>query len=62
MPKMKTHKGMSKRIKVTKSGKLLRRSARISHLQTRKSSNTKKRHAGYFEVSKADRNNIKKLI
>jgi len=62
MPKIKTHKGLAKRIKVTKNGKLLRRSARISHLQTNKSKSTKRRHLGTFEIAKADKNNVKKLI
>lgn len=31
MPKLKTHKGTSKRVRVTKSGKLLRRNAATHH-------------------------------
>lgn len=62
MPKIKTHKGMSKRIKITKSGKLMRLSARISHLQTKKSKTARKRHQGYKTIDKSDRKNVKKLI
>ena len=32
MPKMKTHKGMAKRIKITATGKMLRRKAFRNHL------------------------------
>lgn len=62
MPKVKTHKGMAKRVKLTKSGKIMRLSARISHLQTRKDTGTKRSHKNYREVSPADKKNIKKLI
>lgn len=31
MPKLKTHKGTSKRVRVTKSGKMLRRNAATHH-------------------------------
>lgn len=42
MPKMKTHKGTAKRVKVTKTGKLLRRRAFGSHLLAKKSKSRKR--------------------
>ena len=36
MPKLKTHKGTSKRIRLTKSGKLLRRNAATHHKRAKK--------------------------
>ena len=36
MPKLKTHKGLSKRVKVTKSGKIKRMQAFHRHLMTGK--------------------------
>lgn len=36
MPKMKTHKAVAKRIKVTARGKLLRHRAGAGHLKSRK--------------------------
>jgi len=36
MPKQKTHKGLSKRVKVTKSGKIRRHQAFHRHLMTGK--------------------------
>ncbi len=38
MPKLKTHRGASKRFKVTATGKILRRRANKSHLLTGKPS------------------------
>jgi large subunit ribosomal protein L35 len=42
MPKMKTHKGTAKRIKLTSSGKLLRRRASGGHLLAKKSKSRKR--------------------
>lgn len=42
MPKLKTHKGTAKRIKVTASGKLLRRRAGLNHLLQKKSASRKR--------------------
>jgi len=47
MPKLKTHKGASKRFRITKNGKLMRMRAGRSHLRRKKSSSTNSdmRHA-----------------
>ncbi len=58
MPKLKTHKAMSKRIKVTGSGKILRERAAKSHLLTHKSP----RKCGATAVSIADTKKVKKLL
>lgn len=42
MPKMKTHKGTAKRVKITKTGKLLRSRAFGSHLLAKKSKSRKR--------------------
>lgn len=42
MPKLKTHKGTAKRVKVTSTGKLLRRRAFGSHLLAKKSKSRKR--------------------
>jgi len=39
MPKMKTHKGLAKRVKVTARGKIKRRKAGSGHLMSGKSGN-----------------------
>lgn len=43
MPKMKTHKGTKKRVKVTGSGKLIIKHSGKSHILTKKSNKRKKR-------------------
>lgn len=62
MPKLKTHKGMSKRIKVSATGKLLRRKAYRGHLLAHKSASTKRTYVKEFEVSQGDASNIRKMI
>ena len=42
MPKMKTHKGTAKRIKITSTGKLMRRRAFGAHLLAKKSNGRKR--------------------
>jgi len=43
MAKNKTHKGTKKRVKVSGTGKLLKRRAFASHLLTKKSANRKRK-------------------
>lgn len=62
MPKIKTHKGMSKRIRKTKTGKIKRRSAYISHLLEKRSSKRKRSHQGVKSVSKGDQKRILRLV
>jgi large subunit ribosomal protein L35 len=46
MPKLKTHSGTKKRIKVTKTGKVLRRRASGNHFLEKKSASRKRGFAG----------------
>jgi large subunit ribosomal protein L35 len=62
MPKMKTHSGIKKRIKVTGSGKLLRQRANRRHNLEHKSSTRTRRLDGTTEVSGADRKRARKLL
>ncbi len=43
MPKMKTHKGLRKRVRVTASGKIRYRSSFTGHLMSGKSGNRRRR-------------------
>jgi large subunit ribosomal protein L35 len=54
MPKMKTHRGTAKRVRVTGSGKIMRNKAFKSHILEKKSQKRKRnfRHPG--EVAAAD--------
>lgn len=56
--KLKTQKAISKRVKITTTGKILRVKAAKSHLLTHKSNRTKIS----LEVSHADISRIKKLL
>ena len=62
MPKLKTHKGMSKRIKVTGSGKLLHRRAFRGHLLGGKQTSLKRTYSQEFQVSAGDESNVKRMI
>ncbi len=62
MPKMKTHRGAAKRVKMTASGKLKRGHAFTSHILNKKSPKTKRnlRKAGL--VSTGDMKRVAKLL
>lgn len=62
MPKMKTHSGAKKRIKVTGSGKLLRRQAGRGHLRLAKGKSTFRRRKGEVELAPGDARVVKKLL
>jgi len=62
MPKMKTHTGMAKRVKVTGGGKIMQEPAGKRHRLEGKSSRVTRRMSGVVETSMADRKRIKKLL
>ena len=62
MPKMKTRKSVAKRFKKTGSGKLMHARAAGSHLNTRKSSNRKRRLRKSTTISSAMSSRNKKMI
>ncbi|HEX3946847.1 MAG TPA: 50S ribosomal protein L35 [Acidimicrobiales bacterium] len=62
MPKMKTHSGAAKRIKVTGTGRLRRRKQNRSHILEKKSSQRKRRLASETDFSKGDEARIKRLL
>lgn len=62
MPKMKTHKGMAKRIKLSATGKLLRRKAFRNHLLAHKQASLKRTYVKEFEISTGDAANVKKML
>ncbi len=62
MPKLKTHSGTAKRVRTTKTGKVLVRHAGGNHLLQHKSAARKRAFAGMQEVTgKAARNLKNKL-
>lgn len=62
MPKMKTHSGTKKRIKVTGSGKLTHERTHMRHLLEVKSSRRTRRLAGDAELAPADVKKAKRLL
>lgn len=59
MPKLKTHSGTKKRVKVTRNGKVLLRSAGANHLLQKKSAARKRTYAGMKEMTGKSAKNIK---
>jgi len=51
MPKQKSHKGLSKRVKVTASGKIKRKHAFGGHLMSSKNAKRRRRIAGSCEIT-----------
>jgi large subunit ribosomal protein L35 len=62
MPKMKSHTGMGKRVKVTGRGKILAQQAGLRHKLEKKSSRVTRRLTGTVEVSAPDRKRIKRML
>ncbi|HZV03386.1 MAG TPA: 50S ribosomal protein L35 [Planctomycetota bacterium] len=62
MPKAKTNKGIKKRFKVTKNGKVLFHKAGRGHLLSKKSSKRRRHLRKKKMASPADAERIKKLL
>lgn len=62
MPKMKTHRGAAKRVKLTAKGGLKRGHAYTSHILTKKSPKRKRNLRKSSMVSKGDMRRVRKLL
>ena len=62
MPKLKTHKGAAKRLKVTGSGKILRMKGLRGHLRRNRAPRAKELYGRMLEVSPADTKRLRRLI
>lgn len=62
MPKQKTHSGTKDRIKLTKSGKVVRRHTAINHFLKKKSASTKRTFAGVEQVTGKAAKNMKRKL
>ena len=62
MPKMKTHKGTKKRIKLSATGKLMKKRAFGSHLLTKKSANRKRKIRKALTINASDQNRLRDLL
>lgn len=62
MPKLKTHRGAAKRLKVTGTGKLMKRSGFKSHLLTGKPAKRTRSLRKASLVSDSEHDRMKKLL
>ena len=62
MPKIKTMKGIAKRVRVTRNGKLMRRNSWTSHRLHQKSKKHKRIDHTELPVSKADRKTVRRAL
>jgi len=58
MPKLKRHKGLSKRVKITAGGKVVRKQAFAGHLMSGKSGSRRRRLRKTVVCSKSDTRRI----
>jgi len=62
MPKIKTHRGLAKRVKVTAAGKIKRAKAYHSHLLSSKTPKMKRRLSKSDTIHPSDAKKMKSLI
>ncbi|MCK6474969.1 MAG: 50S ribosomal protein L35 [Planctomycetes bacterium] len=62
MPKQKTHKGVAKRVKLTKKGKIKRGQAFHGHLMTGKSGSRRRRLKSTIVANKGDQRRLARLL
>ena len=61
MPKMKSHRGATRRFRVTKTGKLVRRQTRLNHMLEKKTPGHKRRLGREVQVTDADRRSVRRM-
>ncbi len=59
MPKLKTHSGTKDRVRITKTGKVMRRKAGRSHFMEHKSASRKRTQAGMQQTTGKSAKSIK---
>jgi large subunit ribosomal protein L35 len=62
MPKLKTHKALAKRFKITKTGKILKKRGGQDHFNARESGKVTRNKRRMTKSSKANKNQIKKSL
>jgi len=62
MPKLKTHSGTKKRLRVSKKGKVLRRHATGRHFLQKKTASRKRRLAGLEVLTGSQVKNIRRKL
>ena len=62
MPKLKTRKGIAKRVRVTRNGKLVRRNSWTSHRLHQKSKTHKRKDHTELPVAKSDAKAVRRAL
>ncbi|HVL33425.1 MAG TPA: 50S ribosomal protein L35 [Actinomycetota bacterium] len=62
MPKMKTHRAASRRMRKTGTGKIVRKRANFRHILEKKNSKRKRRLGKTVPVAKADERRARRLL
>jgi len=62
MPKLKTHKGAAKRVRLTATGKIKRGHSHARHILTKKSNKRKRQLDIYTLVSKSDMGRVQEML
>lgn len=62
MPKMKTHRGMAKRVKVSGSGRVRRKQAGRGHYKLAKSNDRFRRLKGDTDLAPGDAKVVKRML
>jgi large subunit ribosomal protein L35 len=62
MSKLKTRKSLKKRFKITRTGKLLRRSTGLDHYRAKKSGKQVRQSRKWVKVSENEAKKIKQLL
>ncbi|OGZ19026.1 MAG: 50S ribosomal protein L35 [Candidatus Nealsonbacteria bacterium RBG_13_42_11] len=62
MSRLKTRKSISKRFKITKTGKMLRRATGLNHYRAKKSGKAVRQGRKWVEVSKSEAIKIRKVL
>jgi large subunit ribosomal protein L35 len=62
MPKLKTHSGTKKRLKVSKTGKVLRRHASGNHFLEKKSASSKRKFSGTETITGKQAKSIRRNL
>ena len=62
MPKLKTRKSLTKRFRITKTGKILRRPTGLDHYRAKKSGKKVRESRKWVQLPEAEAKKIKKLL
>ena len=62
MPKLKTHKAVVKRFKITKTKKILKKTAGQDHYNSRESGKTTRKKRGLKQIAKSKAKTIRNLL